>query len=107
MKKRGQIWWANFDPSIGQEIKKQRPAVIISNNLSKKYLNGYQVVPISSQTGKLYPSETIVMINGEEGKAMADQITRVSEQRFVNKFGKVTSMELENIENVIRLQLDL
>lgn len=107
MKKRGQIWWANFDPSIGQEIKKQRPAVIISNNLSNKYLNRYQVVPISSQTGKLYPSETIVMINGEEGKAMADQITRVSEQRFVNKFGKVTSMELENIENVIRLQLDL
>ncbi len=54
MKKRGEIWWVNFDPSVGQEVKKKRPAVVISNDISNKYLERYQVVPLSSKTGKLY-----------------------------------------------------
>ncbi len=70
MKKRGEIWWINFDPSVGQEVKKKRPAVIISNDVSNKYLKRYQVVPLSSKTGKLYPSETMVKIGGKDSKAM-------------------------------------
>ena len=107
MKKRGEVWWVNFDPSVGQEVKKKRPAVIVSNDVSNKYLKRYQVVPLSSKTGKLYPSETLVKIGGKDGKAMADQLTTVSELRFMNKIGDVTSKEMEEIEQVIRLQLDL
>jgi mRNA interferase MazF len=107
MKKRGEVWWVNFDPSVGQEVKKKRPAVIVSNDVSNKYLKRYQVVPLSSNTGKLYPSETLVKIGGKDGKAMADQLTTVSELRFMNKIGDVTSKEMEEIEQVIRLQLDL
>lgn len=107
MKKRGEIWWINFDPSVGQEVKKKRPAVIISNDVSNKYLKRYQVVPLSSKTGKLYPSETMVKIGGKDSKAMADQLTTVSELRFLNRIGEVTAKEMEEIEQVIRLQLDL
>ena len=107
MKKRGEIWWVNFDPSIGQEIKKKRPALIISNNASNKYLKRYQVVPISSHISKLYPSETYVTVSGNRNKAMADQLTAVSELRFINKVGKISKKEMKAIEEKVRLQLDL
>ena len=97
----------NFDPSVGQEIKKKRPAVVISSNTSNKYLKRYQVVPMSTQTSKLYPSEVMVQLAGKQGKVMADQLTTVSELRFLNKAGAVTGEELVEIEQVIKLQLDL
>lgn len=107
MKKRGEIWWVNFDPSIGQEIKKKRPAIILSNNVSNKFLDRYQVIPLSSKTRRLYPSETIVQIEGKPGKAMADQIMTVSSLRFIRKIGKVDHFEMAAIENIIKRQLDL
>ncbi len=107
MKQRGGVWWVNFDPSVGQEVKKKRPAIIISNNTSNKYLKRYQVVPLSTQTGKLYPSEAIVKLAGKESKAMADQLTTVSELRFMNQAGSITQDELIEVERIIKLQLDL
>ncbi len=70
--KRGEVWWVNFEPSIGGEIRRKRPAIIVSNNAANKYLNRVQVVPLTSDTDRVYPSEAIVVIDGREGKAMAD-----------------------------------
>ena len=107
MKNRGDVWWINFDPSVGQEVKKKRPAVIVSNNTSNKYLKRYQVIPLTTQTGKIYPSETPIKLQGKSSKAMADQLTTVSELRFIKKIGGVTKGELKSIEKIIKLQLDL
>lgn len=107
MKKRGEIWWINFDPSVGQEVSKKRPGILVSNDVSNKYLQRYQVVPLSTQVDKLYPSETLVKVKGKDNKAMADQLTTISELRFMEKIGKVTKNELKEIERIIRLQLDL
>ncbi|MGB3779310.1 MAG: type II toxin-antitoxin system PemK/MazF family toxin [Tunicatimonas sp.] len=107
MKQRGDVWWINFDPSVGQEVKKKRPAIVISNNTSNKHLKRYQVVPLSTQTGKFYPSETPVKLAGKESKAMADQLTTVSELRFINRAGSITQDELTEVERIVKLQLGL
>ena len=105
--KRGEVWWVNFDPSVGGEITKQRPAVIVSNDAANKHLNRVQVVPLTSQTTKLYPSEALVTCAGKQGKAMADQLTTVSKQRLVNQGGELSSTEMRQVERAIKTQLGL
>ena len=105
--KRGEIWWVNFDPSIGGEIQKQRPAVIVSNDTSNKYLNRVQVVPLTSKGDKLYPSEAYVTVAGKQGKAMADQLATVSKQRLLKMIGRATRVEMLEIERAVRIQLEL
>lgn len=105
--KRGEVWWMNFDLSVGGEIRKKRPAVIISNNASNQYLNRVQVIPLTNSVDKLYPSESYVTFQGKRAKAMADQITTVSKMRLINQVGMVTRFDLEGIERAISIQLDL
>jgi len=105
--KRGEVWWINFDPSVGGEIRKKRPAVIVSNNAANQFLNRIQVVPLTSSVGKLYPSETYVTLRGKKAKAMADQLTTVSKKRLINKAETVSKNEMEEIERTIIIQLAL
>ena len=105
--KRGEVWWINFDPSIGGEIRKQRPAVIVSNNAANQFLNRVQVIPLTSSVGKLYPSETYVTFRGKQAKAMADQLTTVSKKRLVNQAGTISKTEMDGVERAIMIQLDL
>ena len=105
--KRGEIWWVNFDPSVGGEIRKKRPAVIISNDAANKFLNRVQVIPLTSKIEKLYPSEAYVTFHNKTSKAMADQLTTVSKKRLINKDGYISSRELNNIAKAISIQLNL
>ena len=105
--KRGEVWWVNFEPSVGSEIRKVRPAVIVSNNSANTHLNRIQVIPLTSNTGKCYPSEVVVTLNDVENKAMADQIATVDKQRLQNCAGSITNKDMKQVERAIKVQLGL
>lgn len=104
---RGDVCWVNFEPSIGGEIRKKRPAIIVSNNAANKYLNRVQVIPITSNTDRLFPSEAYVTVAGKKGKAMADQLATVSKQRLSKCIGSISDDEMNMVVEAIKTQLDL
>src|ERR1700734_1389485 len=103
--RRGEVWWVAFDPSVGGEIQKTRPAVIVSNNGANMALNRLIVVPLTSQIAKVYAGQAMVMVNGEPRKAMADQLTTASKERLRSRLGEVSTADMASIERAILLHL--
>ncbi len=97
----------SFDPAVGGEIRKTRPAVVLSNDTANSLLNRVQAVPISSQLSRLYPAEAFITLNGDRRKAMADQITTASKRRLQRCLGALASDDLEAVCRVVRLQIGL
>jgi len=105
--KRGEVWWVCFDPSQGTEVNKERPAIVLSNNISNQHLDRCQVVPLTSSVERVYVSECVVQVRGRVGKAMADQLRTVSIARFRSKLGRLSTPDLLKVESIVRLQLGL
>ena|ERR1700733_12910954 len=104
---RGEVWWVDFDPSLGGEIQKTRPAVIVGNDASNRNLNRVQVVPITSNVTRVYPCEAAIELNGDPRKAMADQIATVSKERLKSKLGTLSVDDVRAVDRAIRIQLAL
>ena len=105
--KRGEVWWVEFDPSVGSEIRKTRPAVIVSNNAANRNLSRVVVVPLTSNTSRQYPGEAIVMIAGKRGKAMADQIMAADKARLQSQLGVSSKGDMKAVEDAILTHLGM
>ena len=105
--RRGDVWWVAFDPAVGGEIQKTRPAVIVSNNAANRLQNRVQVVPLTSRQTAVRSWEAQIFFAGQAGKALADQIKTVAKERIRGRMGSVTAEELDAIERAIKIQLAL
>lgn len=105
--KRGDVWWVEFDPAIGSEIRKTRPALILSNDAANRNLARVVVVPLSSNTHKIYPGEALVTVAGQSCKAMADQIMASDKSRLKSQLGSVGKADMQAVEDAIRVHLGL
>ncbi len=101
------MWWVSFDPSVGGEIQKTRPAIVISNDAANTALNRVIVIPVTSQISKIYPGEALITVNGEQRKAMADQIMTASKRRLSRKMGSISRNDMSAVESAVLLQLGM
>lgn len=105
--KRGDVWWVEFDPSIGSKIRKTRPAIILSNDAANRNLARVVVIPLSSNITRLYPGEALVTSAGKQSKAMADQIMAADKLRLKSQLGIVSRAEMVEVEEAIKVHLGL
>ncbi len=99
--KQYQIVWVNLDPTVGSEIKKTRPCVIISPDEMNKYLNTVIIAPMTSQSGK-YPTRIEVKHNNKKGWMVLDQIRTIDKQRIYKVINCLTIKEIENVKMTIK-----
>jgi mRNA interferase MazF len=105
--KRGEVYWVAFDASVGGEIQKTRPAIILSNNAANLTQNRVQVVPISSKTINVYPGEALIELRGEKRKAIASQLSTASKLRLGSMIGALSNDDLGKVEDAVLLQLGM
>jgi len=104
--KKGEIYLINFDPTIGHEVKKKRPAIILSNDIHNQYSPLVTVGPISSNTKNIYPFEVFIpggMANlDNDSKIMIIQLRSVDKKRLLKKIGFVDNKQINvRINNII------
>lgn len=105
--KRGEVWWVEFDPALGSEIRKTRPAIIISNNAANQHLARVVVIPITSNIERIYPGEALVTVAGQESKAMADQVMAADKKRLKSQLGLLSKNDMQAVEKAVCLHLGL
>ncbi len=96
-----EIVLVNLDPTIGSEMKKTRPAVIISPNEMNKYLNTVVIAPMTSSS-KSYPTRVEVNHNKTKGWIVLDQIRTIDRQRITKKLGSLTSKEIDRVKSILK-----
>ena len=105
--RRGEVWWVALDPALGTEIKKTRPAIVVSNDSCNAHGSRVVVVPVTSNVESLYPGEARVRVRGSVARALGDQIRSIDKQRLVSRVAVLTDAELDAVDEALRITLEL
>jgi mRNA interferase MazF len=111
--RRGEIYLVSFDPTVGREIKKTRPALIIQNDIGNRYSDLTIVAAITSKISSiLYPVEVIVQPSKANGLQVLsairlDQIRSVDKQRLIKRLGGIDASTMQRVEEAIQISLGL
>ena len=108
--RRGEVWLASLDPSIGHEIQKTRPVVIVSAELYNQHNWVILVVPITSHVDAEYDQVRITPPNGgltTESVTLPDQLRSIDRERLVKKLGMLDQITIQKINTSLRIVLDL
>ncbi len=96
-----QVVIVNLDPTVGSEIQKTRPCVIVSPDEMNKYLRTVTIVPVTSQS-KAYPTRVEITLQGNPNWAVIDQIRTIDKSRITKAVGRLTGQESSRIKRVIK-----
>lgn len=110
--RRGDIWLVNLDPTIGHEIKKLRPAVIVQNDIGNRYSPITIIAPVTSQhLERVYPIEVLLTRDNsrltKESKVLLGQIRAIDKQRLVKKVGKLDEETIGLVNEALKISLSL
>jgi mRNA interferase MazF len=107
MPRRGEIWWAALDPTIGAKINKTRPCVVISNSVVNEHRRTVVVVPLTSSPRPAPPVLVSVTCSGQPAIAVIDQVRAVSKERLVRLIENLSAEQLRSVEDALREVLEL
>jgi mRNA interferase MazF len=96
-----QIFLVNLDPTIGSEIKKSRPCVILSPNEMNKYLRTVVIAPMTTNSKK-YPTRVEVKHDNKIGWIVIDQIRTIDKQRIIKPLGRLSKPEIKKVKSIIK-----
>ena len=105
--RRGDVYWVALDPTIGSEIKKTRPAVVVSNEAMNRYGNRVVVAPLTSNVDACYPGEALVTVKGKPARALGDQLRSIDRMRLQRKLDTLSASEVRAIDAALRVTLQL
>jgi len=110
--KRGEIYFANLNPTVGAEIKKTRPVLVVSNDANNSVADTVTIIPITSNIKKVYPFEVLLKTQDtglkKISKAQCHQIRTVSKLRISgNIAGTIGKETMEKVEYAVKLHLCL
>lgn len=111
MIRRGEVYWINLDPTIGSEISKTRPGLVVSNDINNAHAETVTVVPLSTQVSKVYPFHVLLPAgsygNKVPAKAKAEQVRTLSKRRLGKLVGNLPAALMTRVDQALRLHLGL
>lgn len=105
--RRGDVYWVNLDPVVGTEMRKTRPAVVVSNDSCNRHGTRVVVLPITSNVDSQYPGEAMIEVRGKPGRALGDQIRSIDKSRLRTRVATLTADEMARIDDALAITLDL
>jgi len=105
--RRGDVFWVNLNPVVGTEIRKTRPAVVVSNDSCNRYAARVVVLPVTSNVDSLYPGEAMIDVKGRPGRALGDQIRSIDKRRLKARVSTLTADEMTRVDEALAVTLGL